>query len=380
MAAQPKRTIVQRPFNPELPPVIDLTSQATLVVPDNTTDCGMEAMEFITEKFVDFESLKLNDIDIQKLFFDQQWGNYFEMLNGFVYYDIVKYFWNKATIFDKFSAEEEVKEMIAKDQTLKGKSRVQLGLRPFKGKEIRSNIMGINVLITQEHIAKVLGLDNEGENVNQYKVKSKYIESIKKDLFPPGTTEAEFGKPKFMKKEFNFAFKVFLASIITREGGKDIISLPHRHFIWFMHKRVKINLAELLFEHLCSTITESRHKSVAMIHHPRLISEIVRQTKLIEILRKSERLRVFQPAKFDATILVNMQLIKKEDLKKPENPLKTIYENYFWCDGFPTISKHDNEEVIKNFLEMVRRETGAKVDRSMVVGVPNWDIFVRLLG
>ena len=181
MAAQPSRTIVQRPFNPVLPPVIDLTSQATLVVPDNTTDCGTEAMEFLTEKFVDFESLRINGIDVQSLFFDQQWGNYFDMLNGFVYYDIVKYFWNKATIFDKFSADEEVKEMVAKDKTLKGKSRVQLGLRPYKGKEIRSNIMGINVLITQEHIAKVLGLDNEGENVNLYKVKSKHIEAIKKD-------------------------------------------------------------------------------------------------------------------------------------------------------------------------------------------------------
>jgi hypothetical protein len=111
MAAQPTRTIVQRPFNPELPPVIDLTSQATLVVPDNTTDYGTEAMEFITEKFVDFESLRLNDIDIQSLFFDKQWGNYFDMLNGFVYYDIVKYFWNKATIFDKFNTDEEDKEI-----------------------------------------------------------------------------------------------------------------------------------------------------------------------------------------------------------------------------------------------------------------------------
>jgi hypothetical protein len=139
------------------------------------------------------------------------------MLNGFVYYDIVKNFWNKATIFDEFNAEEEVRKMVAKDKSLKGKTRVQLGLRPFKGKEIRSNLLGINVLITQEHVAKVLGLDNEGENVNLYKVKSKYADSIREDLYPTGTRDAELGKAKFMKKEFNFAFKVFLASIITRE-------------------------------------------------------------------------------------------------------------------------------------------------------------------
>ncbi|KAK2382125.1 hypothetical protein QL285_069678 [Trifolium repens] len=280
MTAQPSRNIVQRPFNPELPPVIDLNSQASHEEPPNSNDCGREAMEFLTEKFVDFESLKLNGIDIQKLFYDQQWGNYFDMLNGFVYYDIVKNFWNKATVFDEFNAEEEVRKMVAKDKSLKGKTRVQLGLRPFKGKEIRSNLLGINVLITQEHVAKVLGLDNEGENVNQYKVKSKYADSIKEDLYPAGTRDAELGKSKFMKKEFNFAFKVFLASIITREGGNDTISWPHRHFLWFMHRRVKINLVE-----------------------------------------------------------------------------------------------HDNDEVIENFLEMVREETGARVNRSMVVGVPDWDIF-----
>jgi hypothetical protein len=113
-----------------------------------------------------------------------------------------------------------------------------------------------------------------------------------------------------------------------------------------MHKRVKINLAGLLFEHLCTFITENHHKDVATIHHPRLISKIISQTKLIEILRTKEKLRVFQTAKYDATILVNMNLVKKEDLKIPEHPLKRIWETYFWCDGFPTISEHDIDEVI----------------------------------
>jgi hypothetical protein len=36
-------------------------------------------------------------------------------------------------------------------------------------------------------------------------------------------------------------------------------------------------------------------------------------------------------------------LAKKEEIRKAGHPLKKIY---FWCDGFPTISQHDNEEVI----------------------------------
>ncbi|KAK2399660.1 hypothetical protein QL285_049452 [Trifolium repens] len=375
MAARSSNEIVQRPFNPVLPPVIDLKSQEKLVFKDNETVAGPDSFEFITEKFVDFESLKVNGIDIQSLFYDQQWKNYFEMLNGFVYYDIVKYFWQKATIFDKFNSDEEVKKMVEKDGSLKGKTRTQLGLRPFRGKEIRSNIMGINVLITQEHIAKILGLDNEGENVDEYGEKSKHIESIKKDLFLPGCANNDFGKAKFMKLNFSFAFKVFLASIITREGGYDTISLPHRHFIWFLYKKVKINLAKLLFDHLCFTISKSRSKSPSMIHHPRLISEIIRQTKLTQIISTKEKLRVFNTAKYDASVLVNMHLKTKEELKSAKSPLEQVYEKYFWCDGFPTISEFDNDEVIKNFLELVRLDSGVSVPRSMVVGVPNWDIF-----
>jgi hypothetical protein len=71
MTAQPSRIIIQEPFNPELPLVIDLNSQATLRDPPNSNDCGREAMKFLTEKFVNFESLKINDIDIQSLFYDQ---------------------------------------------------------------------------------------------------------------------------------------------------------------------------------------------------------------------------------------------------------------------------------------------------------------------
>ncbi|KAK2450791.1 hypothetical protein QL285_009891 [Trifolium repens] len=223
MSAQPSHVIVQEPFNPELEPVIELTSKASFVNRPPSTDCGRDAMEFLTEKFVDFESLKLNGVDVQILFYDQQWGNYFDMLNGFVYYDIVKNFWHKAYVFDEFSANKQ-------------------------GKEIRSNLLGIDVLITQEHVAKILGLDNKGEDVNEYKLKSEYTDAIKAYFFPAGTTEKQFGNAKYLKSDFNFAFRVFLTSIIPRIGGKDTISLPHIHFLWFLHKRVKINLASLLFE------------------------------------------------------------------------------------------------------------------------------------
>ncbi|KAK2369189.1 hypothetical protein QL285_082338 [Trifolium repens] len=375
MAARSSNEIVQEPFNPMLPPIIDLNSKDNLVYEHHQTDAGPDSYDFFTEKFVDFESLKANGIDIQYLFYNQQWQNYFEMLNGFVYYDIVKYFWQKAKVYDRASADKEYKDMIEKNKELRGKTRKELGLKPYRGREIRSNILGINVVITQAHIAKILGLDNKGEDIEVYDKKSKHLDSIHQDLFKSGCTQKDFGKVMHMKHTFEFAFRMCLSTIFTRKGGLDTISIPHKHLIWFLYKRVKVNLAKILFDHMCFTINEGRTKIPSVIHHPRLISELIRQTKLTDIVSAKEKLRVFQTAKYDASVLVNMKRKTKEEIIQVKTPLQQVYEKYFWCDGFPTISEHDNDEVIKNFLESVRRDTGVSVPRKMVVSVPNWDIF-----
>ncbi|KAK2391007.1 hypothetical protein QL285_064507 [Trifolium repens] len=375
MAARSSNEIVQEPFNPTLPPIIDLNSKDNLVYEHHQTDAGPDSYDFFTEKFVDFESLKANGIDIQYLFYNQQWQNYFEMLNGFVYYDIVKYFWQKAKVYDRASADKEYKDMVEKNKELRGKTRKELSLKPYREREIRSNILGINVVITQAHIAKILGLDNKGEDIEVYDKKSKHLDSIHQDLFKSGYTQKDFGKVMHMKHSFEFAFRMCLSTIFTRKGGLDTISIPHKHLIWFLYKRVKVNLAKILFDHMCFTINEGRTKIPSVIHHPRLISELIRQTKLTDIVSAKEKLRVFQTSKYDASVLVNMKRKTKEEIIQVKTPLQQVYEKYFWCDGFPTISEHDNEEVIKNFLESVRRDTGVSVPRKMVVSVPNWDIF-----
>ncbi|KAK2430630.1 hypothetical protein QL285_028947 [Trifolium repens] len=373
MAARPSNEIIQEPYNPELPLVIDLNSN--LVYENHNTDAGPDAYNFCTEKFVDFESLKANGIDIEYLFLNQKWKNYFDMLNGFVYYDIVKYFWQKAKIYDRASADKEYKDLISKDKNLKGKSRREVGLKPYKGREIRSNIMGINVVITQAHIAKILGLDNQGEDIECYDHRSKHLEAIQEDIFKAGCSKKDCGKIMNLKHSFEFAFRMSLATIFTRKGGLDTVSYPHKHFLWFLYKRVKINLAKILFDHMCLTVKDGRTSIPSVIHHPRLISELIRQTKFTEIVSAREKLRVFQTAKFDAQILVNMKRKTKAEIVPVKSPLRQVYEKYFWCDGFPTISEHDNEEVIKNFLLGVKRDTGVSVPRKMVVSVPNWDIF-----
>ncbi|MCI50008.1 hypothetical protein A2U01_0071252, partial [Trifolium medium] len=67
--------------------------------------------------------------------------------------------------------------------------------------------------------------------------------------------------------------------------------------------------------------------------------------------------------KLDASFLTRMGL--KDKVLKPKNPLQAKYEDHFFCNGFPVISEADDEEVILNFLEDFKRDTGVKVPRSM---------------
>jgi hypothetical protein len=54
------------------------------------------------------------------------------MLNGLVYFDLVRNFWVKAFVFNEVAAKEEVPKLIKASPKLKGKTRAQLGLPPFK--------------------------------------------------------------------------------------------------------------------------------------------------------------------------------------------------------------------------------------------------------
>jgi hypothetical protein len=274
-------------------------------------------------------------------------------------------------VFDEPAAKSGVQKKVNENPRLKGKTRVQMALAPFKGTEIRSNLLGIKVVITQEHIEKMLGLDNQGENVFHYKNGKIYKDAIEEDLYE---VKRDFGKVASLKVDVIVAFKVMLASIFTRNGGTDTISWPHRHFISFVLKKVKINLAACLFDHLCSSITEGHNKERATTHHPRLISELFRQTKLIEILKKGtpEKLGVYSTYKFDAHNLLHLKLIEGPVIY-PTNPPLEKFERYFFINGYPAISEADNEDVIQNFLEIFEEDTGIEMDRSMVAALPDFD-------
>jgi len=68
----------------------------------------------------------------------------------------------QATIYDQEAAILEERQVVARDPSLKGKSRREMGLEPFRRLKIRSAVMGIPITITEEVIARACRVAPEG--------------------------------------------------------------------------------------------------------------------------------------------------------------------------------------------------------------------------
>ncbi|MCI34271.1 hypothetical protein A2U01_0055489, partial [Trifolium medium] len=97
-----------------------------------TIEIPYEKLDLVLEQPVNFEGLRANGFDVKKLFQDQGWLGYFDILNGSVYTQLVKDFWKRCDIITQEEADKEYNNKVAEDpQNNRGKSREQLGLRKF---------------------------------------------------------------------------------------------------------------------------------------------------------------------------------------------------------------------------------------------------------
>lgn len=94
-------------------------------------------------------------------------------------------------------------------------------MKEFKEVEIRYIVMGVEVTITQSHIAQLIGVKNEGMCVQNTKESNKEAKSIKSSMF---LTSKDFGKVKNMHIAYKLLFKIIIGCLIPREGSIDQIS------------------------------------------------------------------------------------------------------------------------------------------------------------
>jgi len=150
---------------------------SSYLIKPKTMATPLESFDVQIESPVDFASLKRNGVNLEALILAQNLFGYFRMLNGPTYVNLVKDFWVRAEVFDQEAASSEERQVVARDPSLKGKSRKEMGLEPFRRLEIRSTVMGIPITIIEEVIARACRVAPEGRYLWNVSRKEPLLES-----------------------------------------------------------------------------------------------------------------------------------------------------------------------------------------------------------
>ncbi|MCI26864.1 disease resistance protein, partial [Trifolium medium] len=92
-------------------------------------------------------------------------------------------FWMKSYLYDEHETRLEEEWAVEKNLEMQGKTRKETGLEEFKEVEIRSTIVGLDIIITKAHFVKLLGLEDKGKIISDYKDNTYYRENIKKEMY-----------------------------------------------------------------------------------------------------------------------------------------------------------------------------------------------------
>jgi hypothetical protein len=172
-----------------------------------------------TENPMDFDSLAYHGYDIRSYYEAQGLMDYFNMLNGPTYKTLIRHFWVRASVYDRAASKIEETEKILLDPTLEGKTREEMGLQPFRCTEIRSNILGISVFISEEAIAFVLRRDASrkyaGEIFNPKT--SPWNEIVNQSMF----NNKKKGAYAYLSMEKKMLLKIQHENQIPKGGGND---------------------------------------------------------------------------------------------------------------------------------------------------------------
>jgi len=336
---------------------MQINTGSSYVIKPKTMAIPLESFEVQVESPVDFASLKRNGMNLDALIGAQQLYAYFSMLNGPTYINLVIDFWVRVEVYDLDAAKKEENQVVTRDPSLKGKTRKEMGLEPFRKIEIRSAVMGIPITITEKVIARACRVAPEGRFLWNVSRKHPLLEIF--------TTLVLKGNPatKLVEIEGNHSMllKFITDCFFQKAGGSDQPSLDHKLVLYFLAAYEKINLPRYLMHHLCWAIKEGIKGKRKQIPCGRLLYEIFSQGKLLETLRRNKlasdkALGIITGKIINGKTLQNMKIIKKS--APSEKDLKESAVQTELMRDFPPISKEDNPEVLVELIAAYAKESG----------------------
>jgi len=251
-----------------------------------------------------------------------------------------------------------MEEKVLIDPSLKGKTREEMGLEPFRREEIRSSVLGIPVVISVDTIAGVIRRASEGRYVYGLKNKnSSWIPIVNRTIFNSSTQ----GKYKDLNMRTKMLLKIQNENLLPKGSGGDKPSLDRKVFLHFFLTRERANVPKYIFKHLIKNLKDNQTIKKNFVPYGRLISEIFHQGGILGALKN---VNYFTDAQLgtgtgriiNGATLVTMKLIRKEDHQELSTDLKESFVISNLMDDFPPICKQDPLEFrvmfIKEYFEM----------------------------
>jgi len=260
-------------------------------------------------------------------------------------------------VYDLEAAKAEELQAVTRDPCLRGKTRKEMGLEPFRQTDIRSAVMGIPLTITEEVIAKACRVAPTGRFLWNVSRNHPLLDSFKSVVLNgnPATKLVDIdGQHRMLLKFMTECF-------FQKGGGSDQPSVDHKLVLYFLAAFNKINLPKYLMHHLCWAVKEGIRGKRKQIPCGRLHSEIFTQGKLLETLRRNnlasdKTLRTRTGKIINGKTLQNMKIIKK--FSPSEKDLKESVVQTKLMKDFPPIYKEKNPEVLAELIAGIVKESG----------------------
>ena len=151
-------------------------------------------------------------------------------------------------------------------------------------------MMGKKITITEDLIGKLTGDDGSGIRCSDMAEKSSNLTKISKEIFTSGHPS---NKIKDLKDYLRIWSKIILGCINNRKptSSLDYINIDQHYLLYFIATKAKVNLPHIMFNHLKTSIKETREEERTKrdwIPLGRLISHILTENRLIEHLTEAQ--------------------------------------------------------------------------------------------
>jgi hypothetical protein len=297
---------------------------------------GFEALIVLKELRVDFNNFAANGMDLREDMISQGRENYFARLHGPVYENLVKDFWKQAEC-DSY--------------------------------HVVSHVLGQRIIITEKTIAQLLGLPHlSGKRIYGKENKCPFVRNtINKELFSDFSPEKTDYKTKTLYPKLRTWHKIILGCINPRPSTNfsDYINANQKYILYYLIKHEKIYLPSLLFQYLRDSILKTRttadesKKVPNYIPFGRLLSDILVENGLVAFLeeaRVTEDLVTSVGDVLNAKNLKNMGVLRTIIADSVPDTLQEILGRRQRVEDFPLFSKHDNPEVIAQYVLMMEEQ------------------------